>query len=89
MIADAKQVAPSKPFFMYFAPAQCIAASRAKGMGRQIQRQVRRGLGRYRKQVFEKQKQLGIIPKRGSLPPRPGCTGLGCATGRRTRSTPG
>ena len=46
-IADSKQVAPDKPFFLYFAPgANHAPASRAEGMGGQIQGQVRRGLGR-------------------------------------------
>ena len=46
-IADAKQVAPNKPFFMYFCPGRrARAAPRAEGVGRQVQGPVRRRLGR-------------------------------------------
>ncbi len=46
-IADLKQVAPDKPFFLYFAHRrQPRAAPGAQGMGRQVQGQVRRRLGR-------------------------------------------
>ena len=44
-IADAKQVAPDKPFFMYFARARPRAAPRAQGVGGQVQGEVRYGLG--------------------------------------------
>ena len=45
-IADSKQVAPNKPFFMYFCPGrEARAASRPEGMGGQVQGQVRRWLG--------------------------------------------
>ncbi len=64
-IADLKQVAPNKPFFLYFAPgAQPRAAPRAEGVGRQVQGQVRRRLGRATaSETFARQKELGIIPK--------------------------
>ena len=40
-IADAKQVAPDKPFFIYFCPGRrSRAASRAEGMGRPVQGQI-------------------------------------------------
>ena len=44
-IGQQKALTPDKPFFVYFAPgADARPASRAQGMGRQIQRQVRSGL---------------------------------------------
>ena len=45
MISDAKQVAPEKPFFMYYCPGrEPRAAPDAEGVGGQVQGQVRRGL---------------------------------------------
>lgn len=68
MIADAKQVAPNKPFFLYFAPGAMHAphhvphewADRYKG-------QFDDGWDAYRQKAFEKQKQLGIIPPNTEL----------------------
>lgn len=68
MIADAKQVAPNKPFFMYFCTGAMHAphhvpkewADKYKGM-------FDAGWDAYRKQVFEKQKTLGIIPANTTL----------------------
>ena len=46
-IADAKQVAPDKPFFMYFCTGRdARAPPRAARVGRQVQGPVRRRLGR-------------------------------------------
>ena len=67
-IADAKQVAPSKPFFMYFCPGAMHAphhvprewADKYKGM-------FDGGWDAYREQVFQRQKQLGIAPKDAEL----------------------
>ncbi len=63
MIADAKQVAPDKPFFMYFAPGAMHSphhvprewADRYKGM-------FDDGWDAYREKVFTRQKELGIVP---------------------------
>jgi arylsulfatase len=68
MIADAKQVAPQKPFFMYLALGATHSphhvprewADRYKG-------QFDAGWDAYRKQVFERQKQLGILPANTEL----------------------
>ena len=46
-VADAKQVAPDKPFFMYFCTGRdARAAPRRRGVGGQVRRAVRRRLGR-------------------------------------------
>jgi arylsulfatase A-like enzyme len=68
MIADAKQVAPNKPFFMYF----CTGAMHAphhvpKEWADKYKGQFDRGWDAYRQQTFEKQKALGLIPKDTTL----------------------
>lgn len=67
-IADAKQIAPEKPFFMYFCPGAMHAphhvpkewADKYKGV-------FDEGWDVYREKVFAKQKELGIIPKNAVL----------------------
>jgi arylsulfatase A-like enzyme len=68
MIADSKQVAPNKPFFMYFCTGAMHAphhvpsewADKYKG-------QFDDGWDAYREKVFAKQKELGIIPANTTL----------------------
>jgi arylsulfatase A-like enzyme len=68
MIADSKQVAPNKPFFMYFCPGAAHAphhvprewADRYKG-------QFDDGWDAYREKAFARQKQLGIVPPHATL----------------------
>ena len=68
MIADAKQVAPDKPFFMYFCPGAMHAphhvphewADKYKG-------QFDDGWDAYRRKVFARQKEMGIIPPHTEL----------------------
>lgn len=63
-IADAKQIAPNKPFFLYFAPGAMHAphhvpkewADKYKGV-------FDEGWDIYREKVFARQKELGILPK--------------------------
>ena len=53
-IADAKQVAPDKPFFMYFCTGRdARAASGAARVDRQVQGQFDDGWDAYREKVFE------------------------------------
>lgn len=62
-IADSKQVAPDKPFFLYFAPGAMHAphhvprewADRYKG-------QFDDGWDAYREKVFQQQKRMGLLP---------------------------
>ncbi|MEB3317552.1 MAG: arylsulfatase, partial [Cyanobacteriota bacterium] len=63
MIADAKQVAPNKPFFLYF----CTGAMHAphhvpKEWADRYQGQFDDGWDAYREKVFARQKELGIVP---------------------------
>lgn len=63
MIADAKQVAPNKPFFMYF----CTGAMHAphhvpKEWADKYAGKFDDGWDAYREKVFARQKELGIIP---------------------------
>ena len=62
-IADAKQVAPSKPFFMYF----CTGAQHAphhvrKEWSDKYKGQFDEGWEVYREKTFARQKELGIVP---------------------------
>ncbi len=67
-IADAKQVAPNKPFFLYFATGAMHAphhvpkewADKYKGV-------FDDGWDAYREKVFAKQKKLGLVPKNAEL----------------------
>lgn len=68
MIADAKQVAPDKPFFMYF----CTGAMHAphhvpKQWADRYKGQFDDGWDAYRQKVFAKQKELGIVPQNATL----------------------
>ena len=70
MIADAKQVAPNKPFFQYF----CTGAMHAphhvpKEWADRYAGQFDQGWEAYRQQTFSRQKQLGIIPANAILSP--------------------
>lgn len=63
MIADAKQVAPNKPFFLYF----CTGAMHAphhvpKEWADRYKGQFDDGWDAYREKVFARQKELGVIP---------------------------
>jgi arylsulfatase len=68
MIADAKQVAPNKPFFMYF----CTGAMHAphhvpKEWADKYKGKFDGGWDAYREQVFRNQKELGVIPANTTL----------------------
>jgi arylsulfatase A-like enzyme len=67
-IADAKQVAPDKPFFMYF----CTGATHAphhvpRGWADRYAGQFDDGWDAYRERVFARQKELGIMPADAEL----------------------
>jgi len=67
-IADAKQVAPNKPFFLYFAPGTAHAPHHVpKEWADAYQGQFDDGWDAYREKVFARQKELGIIPRDAEL----------------------
>ncbi len=62
MIADAKQVAPDKPFFLYFAPGAMHSPHHVpKAWADKYTGKFDAGWDVYREQVFERQKQLGLV----------------------------
>jgi arylsulfatase len=67
-IADAKQVAPNKPFFLYF----CTGAMHAphhvpKEWADKYKGKFDDGWEAYREKVLQKQKQIGILPQNAQL----------------------
>jgi arylsulfatase A-like enzyme len=67
-IADSKQVAPNKPFFMYFCPGAGHAPHHVpKEWADKYKGQFDDGWDAYREKVFKRQKELGIIPKDAEL----------------------
>jgi arylsulfatase len=67
-IADTKQVAPNKPFFMYFAPGAMHAPHHVtKEWVEKYDGMFDDGWDAYREKVFAKQKELGIAPADAEL----------------------
>jgi arylsulfatase A-like enzyme len=67
-IADSKQVAPGKPFFLYFATgAQHAPHHVPKEWADKYKGVFDQGWDAYREKVFEKQKELGLVPKNAEL----------------------
>jgi arylsulfatase A-like enzyme len=67
-IADAKQVAPNKPFFMYFCPGAAHAPHHVpKEWADKYKGKFDGGWDAFREGVFKRQKELGIIPKDAEL----------------------
>ena len=67
-IADSKQVAPDKPFFMYFCPGAGHAPHHVpKEWADKYKGQFDDGWDAYREKTFARQKELGIIPKDAEL----------------------
>jgi len=63
MIADAKQVAPNKPFFLYFALGAMHSPHHVpKEWSDKYKGQFDSGWDAYRENVFARQKEMGIIP---------------------------
>jgi arylsulfatase len=68
MIADAKQVAPRKPFFMYFCSGAMHAPHHVpREWADKYKGKFDEGWDAYRQQVFEKQKALGLVPSTATL----------------------
>jgi arylsulfatase len=67
-IADTKQVAPDKPFFLYLAPGAAHAPHHVpKEWADRYKGQFDDGWDAYRERVFKRQKELGIVPKEAEL----------------------
>jgi arylsulfatase A-like enzyme len=67
-IADSKQVAPNKPFFMYFAPGAGHAPHHVpKEWADKYKGQFDDGWDAYREKTFARQKELGVIPQDAQL----------------------
>ena len=70
MIADAKQVAPENPFFMYFCPGANHAPHHApKEWADKYKGKFDMGYEKIRETILAKQKQLGIVPENTELSP--------------------
>ncbi|PPJ61545.1 arylsulfatase [Cuspidothrix issatschenkoi] len=67
-IADAKQVAPNKPFFMYFCPGAMHAPHHVpKEWADAYAGQFDDGWEAYREKVFARQQEMGIVPSDAEL----------------------
>jgi arylsulfatase A-like enzyme len=67
-IADAKQVAPDKPFFLYFATgAQHAPHHVPKEWADKYKGAFDDGWDAYRERAFKKQKELGLVPETAEL----------------------
>lgn len=67
-IADSKQVAPNKPFFMYFATGAMHAPHHVpKEWADKYSGMFDDGWEAYREKVFSRQKELGIVPAEAEL----------------------
>lgn len=67
-IADSKQVAPNKPFFMYFCPGAMHAPHHVpKEWADQYEGAFDDGWDAYREKTFARQKELGIVAKDAEL----------------------
>ncbi len=67
-IADSKQVAPDKPFFMYFATGAMHAPHHVrKEWADKYKGQFDDGWEAYRDKVFARQKEMGIVPADAEL----------------------
>jgi len=67
-LADSKQVAPDKPFFMYFATGAMHAPHHvAKEWADKYKGMFDDGWDAYREKVFARQKELGIVPPEAQL----------------------
>ena len=67
-IADSKQIAPDKPFFMYFCPGAMHAPHHVpKEWADRYKGKFDAGWESLREQIFKRQKQMGIVPAEAEL----------------------
>jgi len=83
MIADAKQVAPERPFFMYFCPGANHAPHHSpKEWADKYKGVFDEGYEKIREKILANQKQLGIVPQNTELSPINPLAGLKNAEGK-------
>ncbi len=71
-VTDLKNIAPDKPFFLYFATGAAHAPHHvAREWADRYKGRFDGGWERVREAIFARQKQLGVIPLNTELPPRP------------------
>ena len=67
-----RSIDPAKPFFLYFAPGATHAPHQTtRKYVEQFKGKFDMGWDAYREQVFQRQKQLGVVPQDAKLTPRP------------------
>jgi len=67
-----KALMPDKPFFMYFAPGACHAPHHVpKAWVEKYKGKFDQGWDKLRAEIFERQKQLGVVPGDARLTARP------------------
>ncbi|MGE5379357.1 MAG: arylsulfatase [Candidatus Saccharibacteria bacterium] len=70
MIQDSKQIAPDKPFFMYFCPGCAHAPHHVfKEWADKYKGKFDEGYEKYREATLERQKKMGLLPKDTELTP--------------------
>ncbi|MGZ6913655.1 MAG: arylsulfatase, partial [Acidimicrobiia bacterium] len=83
MIADAKQVAPDRPFFMYFCPGANHAPHHSpKEWADKYKGTFDAGYEKIREQILANQKKLGIVPANTDLSPINPLAGLKSVDGK-------
>jgi len=69
-IRDAKQIAPEKPFFMYFAPGCAHAPHQVwREWADKYKGKFDMGYERLREETLTRQKAMGLVPQNTELPP--------------------
>ena len=70
-IRSQKAISPDRPFLAYYAPVRPCAAPPSQGMDREVQGEVRPGLGQGARRDIARQKAIGVIPADAKLTARP------------------
>ena len=69
-IRDAKAIAPDKPFFLYYCPGACHAPHHVpREWADKYKGRFDMGYEAYREQVFDRQKQRGVVTDKAELSP--------------------
>jgi len=83
MIADAKQVAPERPFFMYFCPGANHAPHQPpKEWADKYKGKFDMGYEKIRETILENQKKMGIVPPNTELSPMNPLSGVKSVDGK-------